>query len=293
MNVRSMTGYGKIDGLITDCPLSTEIRSVNNRYLEISLKVSKELLPYEGQLKKTISQYLTRGSVNLSIQVGANHSGSGQVTWNKEIVAQYLNSGAEICEAHDLKNDLTIKELIQLPDVFGQQAKEPLTKETFELIKTQLIETLKKVVEMREAEGENLNADLRERIAIIDTEIKTIEVGLSQRLGEYKNRLHEKVSALSDEHKLDEARFAQEVAYMVDKMDITEEIVRFHSHNQLFIQTLESKGPHGKKLNFLLQEMGREANTLSTKSHFVEFQHRAIRIKEEIEAMREQVQNIE
>ena len=293
MKVRSMTGYGKLDDSIDDIPVSIEIRTVNNRYLETSVKLSKELFPFENNLKKAIGNQLNRGSVALNIQLGEGNSGLASIQCNQEVVSQYLNAAAAISSKHGLDNELTVKDLLHLPEVFSQSSSSPLTEDFYVKLEGLLSKALDKVVEMREAEGENLKVDLEKRIEVIAGELNAIEKGLPERLGDYKARLKEKVTDLLDEFKLDESRLAQEVAYMVDKMDITEELVRFQSHNKLFLDTLAKEGPHGKKLNFLLQEMGREANTLATKSHFVEFQHRALRLKEEIEAMREQVQNIE
>jgi uncharacterized protein (TIGR00255 family) len=293
MNAYSMTGYGKIDTVYNGLSISVELKTVNNRFLEISTKAPRDLMPFENQFKKQIQKKLQRGSVFFNINITGRSTDNLESVINQDVVKSYLAAGKALESNLALTNDLSLSTLLGLPDVIqgdkGLVVDEDLVKVLSELVD----QALDKLVEMRFSEGEHMAKDIIERITLIEENLAWIEENLPSRIGEYQTRLKSRITELLQDVSMDEARFAQEVAYMADKIDISEEIVRFASHNSLFRKALAEKGPHGKKLNFLLQEMGREANTLSTKSHFIEFQHRALKVKEELESIREQVANVE
>lgn len=287
-----MTGYGKVDEILSEGELSVELKSVNSRYLELSLKIPRELQPYEFELKDLIGKQLRRGSVFCAINLNLNQKSAEGLSINEEQAVEYIALGKRLSQDMGLL-PLSVADLLKMPDVMNAATKAQLSPELWEKIKSAVLVCIDKVKEMRQAEGANLAEDLRQRLARIESALTEVEAHLPNRLSEHQEKLRQRLQKLLGEYQLDEQRLYQEVAVLVDKMDITEEIVRFRSHNQLFLQTLEADGPHGKKLNFLLQEMGREANTLGTKSLYAELQHIAISLKEEIETIREQVQNLE
>lgn len=292
MAITSMTGFGRIETKAEEGEWSVEIKSVNNRYLEYSLKIPRELQAFEFELKDLISKHLRRGSVFCAIQLNLAQASGEVLQLNEELAAGYLALSADLVQKHGL-SPLSSAELLRMPDVLGLPSKSGVDADLWEKIKLSVVQCLEQVKTMRCAEGENLAEDLRQRLGAIASHLDQVELHLPQRQNEHQEKMRQRLQKLLGEYELDEQRLYQEVAVLADKMDITEEIVRFRSHNQLFLQTLQSEGPHGKKLNFLLQEMGREANTLGTKSLYAELQHIAIALKEEIETIREQVQNLE
>lgn len=292
MAITSMTGYGRVEEMWQEGELSVEIKSVNSRYLEFSLKIPRELQAYEFELKDLVGKTLRRGSVFCAIQLNLTQKSEESLQINQELAQEYLDLSARMHQAQGLA-PLSVAELLRMPDVIAQAPKAQVDAQLWEKIKSVIVRCLEQVSSMRQAEGQNLAEDLRARLDHINDLLNQVETHLPQRLAEHQDKMRQRLQKLLGEYSLDEQRLFQEVAVLADKMDITEEIVRFRSHNQLFLKTLAEEGPHGKKLNFLLQEMGREANTLGTKSLYAELQHIAISLKEEIETIREQVQNLE
>ncbi len=288
-----MTGYGKVDAEIEGWNLAVELRSVNNRFLEISTKFPREFLPYETRFRQRVQNRLARGSVFFNININGRPLADGAVLFNRETLARYLKASREISAELGIENDLSLSKLLELPDVLSTETTAKPSDTVIQGLESLIETALDQMLDMRLKEGNHMAEDMLKRIQKIEENLAWIEENLSERQKEYTQKLKNRIDELLGEVAIDETRFAQEVAYMADKLDISEEIVRFHSHNKLFRQALEEKGPHGKKLNFLLQEMGREANTLTTKSQFIEFQHRALSLKEELESLREQVANVE
>lgn len=292
MNVKSMTGFGKADSNILDIDLSLEIKAVNNRYLETTIKMPKELGPIEILVKKEIQKFISRGSLQVYVNF-KNHTKGAKPSGIAHTVAKGYIQAAQELKDLGAEGELTLSDLIRLDDIllydnsdFDTEAFTPRFIET-------LASALHQLVEMRQDEGNNLAEDLTKRIKNMNSLLVQVEEALPRRLEAYHLQLKERVSKLLADQTIDEARMLQEIGYIADKLDITEELVRFKSHNQLFMDALNKPGPHGKKLNFILQEMGREANTLGTKAQFFEIQHIAVLLKEEIETVREQVLNIE
>jgi uncharacterized protein (TIGR00255 family) len=291
MPITSMTGYGKADAAFAGGQVSVEIKTVNNRYLEVSSRIPRELHAYELDFKELLGQKLRRGTVQLSINMHMEQQAEA-IALNEGLTKQIMAIAQKVQSEYQIPG-LTVAELLRIPDVLTAPQKGGLPEEILNLVRSTLANCIEQVVAFREAEGANLAEDLRQRVASIEKLLAQVEVMLPERIAEHQVRLETRLQNLLADQQLDPQRLAQEVAILVDKMDVSEEIVRFRSHNTLFLQTLETTGPHGKKLNFLLQEMGREANTLGTKSNFAEMQHLAIQLKEEIEIIREQVQNLE
>lgn len=289
----SMTGFGKADARFQGVDISVELKTVNNRYLETTLRLPRELSEWELEYKEQIQSTLSRGSVYCNINIHGLSSSSIPIGIHTETLNAYIKVAKDLTKVDGVSGDLDVNKLIQMNELvqFAKQSEdlEPLSKK----VALVLNKALKSVINMRNDEGKNLRVDLENRIKTIKTYLQKIGELLPQRQTEVNEKIAKRIKKLLGDHEIDETRLIQETSLLADKMDVTEEIVRFHSHNLLFINTMKLKEPVGKKLNFLLQEMSREANTLATKSHFSEMQHLSVGLKEEIEIIREQVQNIE
>lgn len=293
MSVISMTGYGKSEAVFENISYTFEIRSVNNRFLDISCRLPKNLAFVENALKNLIKSKIQRGSVNVFINIGQNEKGNIPRTFSKPVVEAFLKIASEIQEKYKIPGQVQIEQILSLPDVlqYDETVNEESSLEKF------LIRELEKAIAvfniMRAEEGKNLAQDLRERIQKIEQILNQIQTFDTKRIFYWKNKFQERLKTLLEGSEIDPVRVIQEAGIIADRLDITEEIIRFKSHNKLFIAALNEEFSQGKKLGFILQEMGREANTLGTKCQNAEIAALAIQLKEEIETIREQVMNIE
>ena len=298
MSIISMTGFGKSESTLNGTTCVIEVRSVNSRFLEISSKIPKNFAYLENDLKAIIKDKLVRGSVNLSITLGEGAVGNIPVCYNKTAVSKFVEITKDMLNEmqakygnlieHEIKLEhiLAIPEVLQFTDV-GADNEAWATH-----LKNELSKALDGVIAMREKEGANLAADLTKRVAHLEDVLAKIEVLDPQRIETWKVKFKERVDALMKDSEIDDVRLLQEACIMADKLDIHEEITRFHSHNKLFLDALKKGGAQGKNLGFILQEMGREANTLGTKCQSAEIAALAIELKNEIECIREQSLNI-
>ena len=296
MPLISMTGFGKSEGSLLGTEISVEVKSVNGRHLEVSMRMPRDIQSFEYKFKQVVQQYLQRGSINLNINFGSSQENQAIPNGvNMSFLKKYVELSQQIQKDFpEITGNLDINRVLTHPEVLNSDKTTINWDEHLNELCEIIGAALKNLIQMRSEEGLNLEKDIHARIEQISSWLDQIEVLLPTRLKDYQDRLHERINQLIvDFGQVDPMRLHQEVAYMADRMDITEEIVRFRSHNEIFVKTLKQAGPHGKRLNFLLQEMGREANTLTTKSHFVEIQHLAVSIKEELETLREQIANIE
>jgi uncharacterized protein (TIGR00255 family) len=288
-----MTGFGK--GLLSTpiAEISVEIRSVNARFLETTIRMPRNLNGAENEIRNLIQKKVGRGTLSCFINI-EQKSGEKKIHgYNPEILDSWINIAREIRERHNLEDQITLSQVMQIPDLLIYTDDSELADElTKGLLKATEL-ALDELIVMRLREGENLYKDMVQRINTIDKTLDAIEALIPERQVYMKERLEERVRTLMGTYEPTEDRLIQEISLIADKQDITEEIVRFRSHNQLFLESLENPPPHGKRLNFILQEMGREANTLGTKSQFTEITHRAMGLKEEVEIIREQVMNLE
>jgi len=288
-----MTGYGRSDSSWRDAQFTVEVRSVNSRFLETSVKLPKSLVHLEALVRNTVRAHITRGSVSCAVTMNQGEKDSVPVAYNERLVTEFLRVTRELQAKHNLSGEITISNVLTLPDLFqftdgGDDAKGLEAHLVSELEKA--LEALKK---MRMEEGENLAKDLSARVARLDTILDEVAVLDPTRIQYWRDRFQSRVTELMGDSTLDPVRVLQEASIMADRLDITEEITRFRSHNQLFVKALSDGTNQGKKLNFILQEMGREANTLGTKCQTAQIAALAIALKDEAETIREQVQNIE
>lgn len=290
--IKSMTGYGKANLIKDTRTYTVEIKSVNHRYLDISIKMPKSLNYLEEEIKKEISKKVKRGKIDVFINFEDSKIDAKEIKINKEIAKIYIKELKELAQEENITDDISITKIAMFPDVLTMQ-----NIQEDENIKPELIETIdiavKQLINMRKTEGEKISQDLLSRIELINKknkEISSISTGL---IDEYVVKLEKRIKELLKEQEIDKTRIAQEVVIYADKCSIEEEITRLESHIMQFKQFLNSDEAIGKKIDFLIQEMNRETNTIGSKANSLEITNGVISIKTELENIREQIQNIE
>ncbi|MCJ7458529.1 MAG: YicC family protein [candidate division Zixibacteria bacterium] len=291
--ILSMTGYGKAEAVNQDFKVVVEISTVNNRFCEIQFRLPKFFSLLEARLKEKILGKITRGKITYSLTWEENLPPSSYVKLNQEAAEVYFNIFQELKKKYNLSGELEVKDFINLPDLIKLEKEEYDLEKAWKVIAEVTEKALSDINSMRKSEGLKLGEDLRKRLEKLDEVLGKIESLSSQNVENYRQKLQSRMSELLGDISLDEQRLIQEVALLAERSDVTEECVRLRSHNQQFLAALEEEVPVGKKLTFLLQEMNREANTIGAKALNVSISQLVIFLKEEIEKLREQVQNIE
>jgi uncharacterized protein (TIGR00255 family) len=276
-----MTGFGKADVSILDVPSTIEIRCVNGRYLEVSTKIPREWSDKEGLVREHVRGLVTRGSLTVSIRRDEKSS-SVEARPNIEVAASYLSALRQIQE-----------QLVSLPNIFSPPAESADDDALWKDLEDGLTKALNALNSMRDREGAELARDLRERLLTIEQGLEEIEASASERVAIERTRLRERVAQILGEAAVDEQRLALEIVLLSEKLDVTEECVRLRSHIKHMRQYMDSSEHAGRKLNFMLQEMNREVNTIGSKCNHAEVAATVVGMKEELERMREQVQNVE
>ena len=290
--VYSMTGYGKGLAENKSFIVEVEVKSVNSRYLDVILKLPSSLMNKEYDLRELIKTKIKRGKVTVLVVVKRNGNTSNTVKINKENLKNYLAVIKEIKKTAKLNDKIKLEHLLNNKEFFESDDLE-LYEEEFNLIKKALDGAIKELIKMKKNEGKELAKDLKKRIQIIEEKLDEIEKDSAESVNEYFNKLKEKVKLLLEDVKIDNDRLQMELAIIADKAEITEECVRLKSHIKFFMESLDKDDEPGRKLNFLCQEMNRETNTISSKTISTSITHNTVLIKEEIEKIREQIQNIE
>ena len=290
-----MTGFGRATVAGEDFKAAVEIKTVNNRYLDIHLRLSQELSSLEMNIRKLISSRLSRGRVDLNISFERSATTTYEI--NRPLVAGYINVLRELQQEFNLAGDVDIASLTRLPGALTT-ARDSLDEESVAGIERAISEALDDLERMRESEGATLAGEMRGRVAKIEAEVPVIESAAEGLADAYRQRLQKRIGELVNRGggptvELDAGRLAQEVAYLADRSDISEELVRLRSHLEQFRATIDSPGEVGKRLDFLSQELNREANTVLSKSTDVSIKDAGLAIKAEVEKLREQVQNVE
>lgn len=287
-----MTGYGKSETQFGGAPCTIEIRTVNSRFLEFALHLPASLSQMEFPIKEAIKSRLSRGSVSLTITLGEGEATTIPTGFSEKAVEAYLKITNGLKSKYKLAGEVSLQELINEPGVL-QYGNAASIEELEAHVMKELGKALDGLIKMREKEGKNLAQDLATRVHAMDEILDKIKVLDPQRITDWRDKFEARLKELLGETKLDPTRILQEASIVADKLDINEEITRFISHNKLFLEALESGTTQGKRLNFILQEMGREANTLGTKCQSAEIARYAIELKDNVETIREQVMNIE
>jgi uncharacterized protein (TIGR00255 family) len=291
--IRSMTGYGAAEIERDGQRLSAEIRSVNHRFCEVSVRAPKVAMLFEDQIRQLIQDRFSRGKFNLTIS-WAGAGGEGEVLKLNETVAdRYVALMGQLRERYKLDGALDLRTLATLPDLFTWEHTTMSDEEAWTMVKDVVERSCLSMNMMKAREGSALAADLGKRLAIIKAELMKVSERAPLRPAEAKERMVSRIKPLLEDVEMDPIRIAQEVAMLADRLDCTEECVRLDAHIDQFQHLIEGPELAGRKLNFLLQEMNREANTIGSKANDVEIAHAVIGMKEEIERLREQVQNVE
>jgi len=291
--LKSMTGFGRAEGDTSLGKVMIESRSVNHRYCDINLKLPKRLTPFENRMKEIIRSQVSRGRVDVTLRLDSLGEEKVQLSVDLNLAEQYYRVLQDLKEKLQLKDKITLsllagaKDLITAKEEAGEI--EPYWKEILPILK----QSLRNMDDMKQLEGESLKKDIKQRVQHIGEELQMIKQQFPSRLKSYLARLHERLRSFLDGMEVDPSRFQQEIAFLTERVDITEEIVRAESHLAQFGTLLEGMEPVGRKMDFLLQEIHREVNTVSAKANDVEASQRAVEIKSELEKIREQVQNIE
>jgi uncharacterized protein (TIGR00255 family) len=291
-----MTGYGRAEAVLGGRKYVVEIKSLNHRYLELSLRIPANLLPLEMEIKKKINEHLIRGKIDITIrrETYSGIEGSRLLEVNLPLVKNYYDLLIQLKDLFNLKEDITLDMMAGLKDVFiPLETLEDEITVLWEGLAGVLSNALAALIDMRQKEGEVLGQDLKARLYLINEHLDEIDARAPQIVLEYQKRLVARIRELMDGMVIDESRLSQEVAIMAEKSDITEEIVRFRSHIKQFFEMLKSPEAMGRKVDFLIQEMNREVNTIGSKSNDAEISCHVIEIKSELAKLREQVQNLE
>lgn len=290
--IKSMTGYGKSNMSKNLREYQVEIKSVNHRYLDVSIKMPRSLSYLEEEIKKAVSAKLTRGKVDVFITFNNNSLEGRDIKINTEIARMYIKELRDLAESEGIVADIPVTEISKLPDVLTIQ-----NNQDDETIKNELLEVTNQAIEnlvgMRKIEGEKIAQDLFTRIQDIDGKVKKISSLSTGLIEDYVVKLNTRIKELLQDQEIDEARLAQEVVIYADKCSIEEEVTRLNSHVYQFRELLNSNEAVGKKLDFMIQEMNRETNTIGSKANNLEITNEVINMKTQLENIREQVQNIE
>jgi len=271
-----------------------EIRSVNHRFFEFSMKAPPAVSSYETRIRTQFQNSLRRGKVFLAIIAGQQlEDAAKKVSIDEEIVLSYISAAEDLRAKFGLTGELTLQDIISMPRVFTTGREKELEEKSWIELEKILSETLEIAVENRLVEGRKLALDISERLQSIEAARQRVDALTAGQGDKHMKRLSEKIGILLKDKELDQERLHREVAFLVERNDVTEELVRLDSHIKLFLQRLDSDEEVGRELDFLCQEMNREMNTLGSKSQLFEISTDVIHMKKELEKIREQVQNIE
>lgn len=292
--VYSMTGFGRGEAEDALNKFTIEIKSVNHRYNDIIVRMPKKLTLFEERIKQRVKKDVNRGRVEIYISLEETKSDDFIITPNHNVLKQYHKALMDIKETYDVKESVSLGLLSKYPDALTVEMKEADEDEMWALIENALSQAMTSLMEMRKTEGEKLHQDITERLASVDKTVNVIEGMAPEIIEVFRNKMMERMhEILSETMEIDENRILHEVAVYADKSNITEEIVRLRSHLEQLGKIFNQKGPVGRKLDFLVQEMNREINTIGSKSPDVGISNHVVDLKSEIEKIREQIQNIE
>lgn len=291
--VYSMTGFGRAEITKDDVKAGVEISSVNGRFCEIQFRLPRFLSPLEPQLKELLSNHISRGKVSYTLNWEENLPPSSYVKLNEEMTDVYHTIFQELKKRYKLSGEIKMESFLNLSELVKVEREECDLAKAWQIVSDVTCIALAEFNKMRGVEGTKLVEDMRGRIESLNRTLAEIEKLTQHNVESYRNKLKSKISTLLQDTKVDEDRLALEVALMAERSDITEECVRFKSHNEQFISSLNEGGSIGRRLTFLLQEMNREANTIASKAGNALISQKVVLLKEEIEKLREQVQNIE
>lgn len=291
--IKSMTGFGRAENLQGNRKFTVEMKAVNHRYFDVSIKMPKKLSFFESAIRTLLKTYMQRGKVDVFITYEDFTEENVSLKYNEAIAAQYLKYYRQMADTFGLRDDISVSVLGRCPEVFTMEEQIVDEKEIWAVLEVALKQACEQFVESRITEGERLKEDLFDKLDGMIRDVDAIEDRYPQIMTEYREKLTLKVEELLGDAQMEEGRIAAEVILFADKICTDEETVRLRSHIESMREELLSGGSVGRKLDFLAQEMNREANTILSKANDLETSNRAINLKTEIEKVREQIQNIE
>lgn len=291
--IKSMTGFGRCEVQEAERKITVEMKSVNHRYLDVNIKMPKKLNFFETSIRNELKKYIQRGKVDLFIAYEDYTETNVCVKYNRELAAEYMSYLNQIAEDFSLENDVKVSGLSKYPEILTMEEQGIDEEKLWQLLDKAIKGAAEGFVETRIKEGEHLRSDLLEKLDGMLSHVAFITERSPQIVTEYRKKLEEKVKELLGDAQVDESRLLMEVTIFADRVCVDEELVRLKSHIITTKDTLLLGGSIGRKLDFIAQEMNREANTILSKSNDLEISNRAIELKTEIEKVREQIQNIE
>ena len=291
--IKSMTGFGRSEIVKGNRKISVEIKSVNHRYLEAGIKMPKKLNVFESRMRDLLKKYATRGKIDIFINYEDDSESQVNLKFNQNIADEYMAIFNNMSEKYNLKNDMTVGGLARFPEVITMDEVQEDEEELWHFIEEAMKAALEQFVNTRILEGENLKKDLLGKLDHMEELVAFVEKRSPEIMKEYRSKLESKVKELLGDTTIDESRIATEVIIYADKICVDEETVRLRSHIEHARKCLNEEGGIGRKMDFIAQEMNREADTTLSKANDIEISNAAIDLKTEIEKVREQIQNIE
>ncbi|MBQ2890872.1 MAG: YicC family protein [Clostridia bacterium] len=290
--LKSMTGFGRAEMVIEGFTVSVQIRSVNHRYMDIALRIPRFYNFLEDKIRQKVAEYISRGKIEVAVSLKEQEGDDRVITLNRSLAENYIEVLKELASL-GVEDDIKVSTVARYNDIFSVEYKEIDEDKMFEIINTALTSAFSEFNKMRSEEGERLEKDILFHLDNIANELKKIEEQSPQTVKLYRENLENKMRELLGDAKVDETRLITETAIFADKVAIDEETVRLRSHIKAFKSALNTDKPIGKKLDFIIQEMNRETNTIGSKANDIEIASLVVEIKSEIEKIREQIQNIE
>lgn len=291
--IKSMTGYGSAKGTVEGLTISVELKSVNNRYLDTSVRMPRSFLFAEDAVKAAVQRHISRGKVDVFVSVDSSEAGDMTVKVNESLLRGYMDAVRSIAQEYSLPEDLTALAVSRFPDVLSVEKKDL----DAEAISAGVVEITEQALHdfdaMRLREGEKLRDDVLGRIRVIDSLVSAVEQAAPQTVADYRSRLEAKMVEVLGASGIDENRILAEAAIFADHIAVDEETVRLRSHMSQLDLMIRGNSPTGRKIDFLIQEFNREANTIGSKCQNSDIAHTVVDLKSEIEKIREQIQNIE
>ena len=291
--LKSMTGYGRNEAIIGEKKITVEIKSVNHRFTDYNIKGPRQYGFLEERMRLLISKAVARGKIDVYVSIEACGEADKTVTINEELAGNYIDALKGLSEKFGLKDDITVSVIASFSDIFRYEQKRDDEETLWQAVSTVADGAIAAFTGMREREGSRIEADLRARVLYMRTLAVEIDERSPQIVSEYRDKLYTKINELLEGKDIDDARVLTEVAIFADKVAVNEEIVRLSSHYDEFDSIMDSGEPAGRKLDFLIQEINREVNTIGSKASDLETAKHVVTLKGEIEKLREQIQNIE
>lgn len=289
----SMTGFGRGQHSINGYEAVVEVRSLNHRFLDVAMRLPRGLGSYEQAVKDLVRTKVNRGRVNIAVTLKSATDDELGMSVDEETARRYKHLLETLIKKLDLPGPVTLDHLLQFSDILTIAEETGLPPEAWTCVENALVQAIDEMNTMRVREGQEMSNDLRARVNALQEKLESVKTNSAGRSKAEFEKLYKRLFAMVDSKELDRSRLELEVALLADRVDITEECTRFQSHNTVFLEALADAEPAGRKLNFLLQEMNREANTIGAKANDAQIAHLVVSIKEEVEKLREQIQNIE